>query len=489
MSEGLNVSRLVNVSVNFSPLDAQFANFNSLLIVGDSDVIDVGERIRSYDAIDEVAADFGTTAPEFLAAELFFSQAPQPTQLYIGRWAQAATKGLLKGGILTAAQQLMSNWTVITNGGVVIKIDGVTKTLTGLDFSGASNLNGVAAIIDSALSGGTVAWDGSRFIVKSDTTGATSTVEYATAGSGTDISALLKLTSAYASPPVDGVAAETALAATTLLDSKTKVWYGLMFASTHIVDADHLAIAAYIEAASRAHLYGVAVTNTNVLDSAVTNDIASQLKAANYRRTLTQYSANPYAIASFFGRAFTVNFRGNNTTITLMYKQEPGVVAEDLTATQANTLISKRCNFFVKYNNNTAILQNGVMAGPYFFDEIHGTDWLRDQIQTNVYNVLYTSPTKVPQTDAGIHLLVTAVEAACAAAVNNGLLAPGKWNSGGFGQLQAGDFLPKGYYVYAPPVALQAPADRAARMSPPIQVAAKLAGAVHSVDVIVNVNR
>jgi hypothetical protein len=38
-------------------------------------------------------------------------------------------------------------------------------------------------------------------------------------------------------------------------------------------------------------------------------------------------------------------------------------------------------------------------------------------------------------------------------------------------------------------MALQAQADREARKSPPIQIALKLAGAVHTVDIIVNVNR
>jgi len=255
------------------------------------------------------------------------------------------------------------------------------------------------------------------------------------------------------------------------------------------VDADHLAVAAYIQAAALAHVYGVSTTSTQVLDSTVTNDIASELKAGLYTRSFCQYSAIPYAVASFFGRAFTVNFAANNSPITLMYKQEPGVVPETLTSQQANTLIAKRCNFFVNYNNGTAILQNGVMSGPAFFDEIHGTDWLQNNIQTNVWNLLYTSPTKVPQTDPGTHLIVTTVEASCAAAVNNGLVAPGQWNSAGFGTLKQGDFLPKGYYVYAPPVASQAQADREARKSVPIQVAVKLAGAIHSVDVIVNVNR
>jgi hypothetical protein len=143
----------------------------------------------------------------------------------------------------------------------------------------------------------------------------------------------------------------------------------------------------------------------------------------------------------------------------------------------------------VNFSNSTAIIVNGKVASGQFIDTIYGIDWLANYIQTNLYNLLYQTPTKVPQTDPGTHLLVTNIEASCAQAVTNGLLAPGNWTSNGFGTLQQGDFLSKGYYVYAPPVATQSASDRSARKSVPIQVAAKLAGAIHTVNVLVNVNQ
>lgn len=490
MPNGLPVSRLIKVNVNLTPLAAQFLNFDSLLIAGDSDVIDVSERIRSYGSLNEVASDFGTVVPEYLAAELFFSQVPQPSQLYIGRWAQSATHGLLYGAYLSASEKLLANWTAITDGSFKISVDGgAAADVTGLDFHLQTNLNGVATVIATAMANAGCTWDGNRFTLKSDTTGTNSKFGFATtAGSGTDISAMLKFTAAFATP-VDGIGAETALQATVILDDQRTAWYGLMFASTHIVDADHVAIAGFVEGSGNPHIYGLTTTNPSVPDSTHTDDIASLLSAAGYLRAFCQFSENAYAVASFFGRAFTVDFNANNTTITMMYKQEPGIAPEGLSTSQADTLQAKRCNVFVQYNNSTAIIEYGVMSGPAYFDEIHGLDWLRDQIQTDVYNLLYTSPTKIPQTDPGTHQITTAVEAACDAGVNNGLIAPGVWNSAGFGQLKQGDLLSKGYYVYAPPVATQAQANREARKSVPIQVAVKLAGAIHTVDITVLVNR
>ncbi len=494
MASGLNVNRVVNVTINLAPTAAPVRNFGALLILGSSDVIDTNERIRQYSDLDGVAEDFGTSAAEYLAADLFFSQSPQPSILYLGRWAQTASSGRLNGGVLSDAQQDISIFTGITNGSLKIDIDGATKTLSALSFASVTNLNGVASIIDTALTGASVVWDSvsQRFVIQSDSTGATSTVGYASAtGSGTDISALLNLVTGVASPPVAGIAAETLLAAVQAFADMSNDWYGLTVATaTPPANADHLAVAAFIEGASASHLYGVTITNPSVLDTAVTNDLASQLKALGYKRTFTQYSSSSaYAVASLYGRAFTVDFEANNTTITLKFKQEPGVVAETITESQAAALKAKNCNVFVNYNNDTAIIQEGVMSNGYFFDEVHGTDWLQNAVQTDVYNLLYQSATKIPQTDDGTHLIVTAIEATMARAVNNGLVAPGVWNAGGFGQLKQGDTLTKGFYVFAPLVASQSQSDREARKSVPIQVAAKLAGAVHSVDCIININR
>lgn len=490
MSTGLPVSRLIRASVSLTALAAQYANVNSLLILGDSDIIDTQTRIVSYADIASVAAAFGTSAPEYLAASLFFSQAPKPTQLYIGKWAQAATAGRLIGAPLTAAQQVLANFTAITTGALKLQIDGASAvTISALNFSAAINLNGVASILNSALTGATCVWDGSHFVIKSSTTGATSAISYPVApAAGVDIKALFGFVQASGARSVGGIIAETAVAAVTLIDQMPTFWEGLMFASTNIVNADHLAVAAYIEAT--AHIYGLTTQEATAIDAVSTADIGYQLKALGYQRTFGQYSASsPYAVASMFGRILTTDFNANNSTITLQFKQEPGVTAETLTSAQANALDGKRYNYFANFNNGTAIIVNGMMFGPAYVDEIYGLDWLVNRVQTDLWNLLYTSATKIPQTDDGVNQLLNTVDAACGAAVNNGLLAPGTWQAGGFGQIKTGDFLPKGYYVYAPAIATQSAADRAARKSPPIQIAAKLAGAVHSADVAITVNR
>lgn len=268
-------------------------------------------------------------------------------------------------------------------------------------------------------------------------------------------------------------------------------WYGLgVTYDADRKDDDLLPVCAAIESSSLSRILAVTTKNTDALLTTVNTDIASKVKAAKYSRTFVQYSSTSnYGAISAFGRAFTVDFNGFGTTITLKFKQEPGITYESLTPAQAAALDAKNCNVYVYYANDTAILQQGVMGNGDFFDERHGLDWLQNYVQTNLFNLLYTSGTKVPQTDAGNTRIMANVEASMDQAVDNGLIAPGVWNGGQIGQLSPGDTLTKGYYVYMPAISSQAQADREARKSVPVQVACKLAGAIHYASVQINVMR
>jgi hypothetical protein len=494
MTAPLPVSLLVNVGVTLTPQAAQSQSLNSLLVLGSSTVIDTVERLRTYPGIDAVAADFGTSAPEYLAAVLWFEQAPQPTDLLIGRWVQSASNGELICGAL--GNSALAALKAVTSGGFTVTVDGGSaQHLSGLNFSAIGNFNAAAAIISAALTGATCTYSASQnqFVFTSATTGTSSTISFLSAPSlGTDISGLINGTNvsgngAYEAP---GLAAETALSAVELFDLLYGTeWYGVTVAGA--VDADHLAIAPYIEAASSPiHTYWVSTQEAGVLSPTSTTDIAAELSALKYSRSGGQYSSsNPYSACSLTGRALTVDYTGNNTAIVLAYKQEPGIVPEIISATQLGALQSKSCNAFLAFNNNTAIIWQGRMFSGIPIDVRTAVDNLSIDIQTAVFNLLYTSPTKVPQTDSGNHQVVTAIEAVLSKYVQNGVLAPGQWNAAGFGSLQQGQWLSAGFYCYAPPIAGQSQADRAARKSVTFQIAAKLAGAIETVKIALVVNQ
>ncbi|UWC45355.1 DUF3383 domain-containing protein [Klebsiella aerogenes] len=383
MEKGLPLNRITNVTVTLSARAAQGRNFGSMLILGDSTVIPIAERLRAYSSPDDIGDDFGVDSEEYKAAIIWFSQQPQPTLVYVGRWVKTLETGE----------------------------SGEVETL----------LEAVNALMDY------------------------------------------------------------------------NAWYGLHLAvpeADYPDDATIITVSAAIEASTVSRIFGITTDEATILDAATTTDLASKLKAAKYSRTFIQYSTSSrYAALSAFARAFTVDFTGSNTTITLKFKQEPGITYETLGTSQANNLEAKNCNVYVYYENDTAILEQGVMSNGDFFDERHGLDWLQNAVQTADFNTLYTSTTKIPQTDAGTTTRIANIELVLDKAVQNGLFAPGKWTGGPMGQLNTGDMLTKGYYTWAENVDDQLQVDREARKGVPIQVAGKLAGAVHYGSVAITVVR
>lgn len=479
----LPVSSVVNVQVEMSPVAAALRNFGACLIVGSTDVIDVQERIRTYTDISSVAADFGTATPEYLAAQAFFAQSPKPTSVQVGRWASAPTSGLVRGRMLTVDEQKIVRFTGITDGAFDVTIDGAVVNLTKINLSAESNLNGVASKITAALeSKGTCTFDGTRFVLASTSTGEASKVSGI---SSTALSQALGLDSSTTA--VAGQKAETlADAFSVLLDFPT--WYMAFVAAPHDAEAA-VGAAGIVEAASPSRIVAFTSQDVNELDPSKDDTLGAQLKALGYNRSIVMYSSKTAsAAASVLGRMSTVNFEGSNTCITLKFKQCPGVEAENLRSSQAAALKAHNVNVFAAYQNDTSILQEGVMSGGNFIDEMHGLDWLQNRVETDLWNLLYTSK-KIGQDESGADNLVATVSKSIDQAVTNGLVAPGVWNGDEFGALKKGDTLSTGYYVYIQPLEEQAQSEREARKAPPIQIAVKLKGAIHFVDVTITVNR
>lgn len=479
----LPVNRIVDVTIQMSPLAAATRNFGAMLIVGASDVIDTQERIRAYSSVTDIANDFGTSAPEYQAAVAFFAQSPQPTTVQVGRWARSATSGLYKGKILSTSDQEMDNFTTISAGAFDVTIDGSVVNVTAVNLSAQSNLNGVASQVSAALqSKGTCVWNGQQFVIKSASTGQTSTVSTVTS---TELSQAMGLDSGTM---VTGAPAETLEEATVaLLDINT--WYGAFYTGD-IEDQDVINTAALISASTPSHICAFTLKETDELDGTQTSSLGYELAQLGNNRVLPMYSStNDNAAMSVLGRMSTVNFEGSNTTITLMFKQCPGVEPEYLKTSQANALQKNNVNVFAAYQNDTSILQYGTMSGGWYIDEVHGLDWLQNRVETDLWNLLYTSTTKIGQDESGMTAILSTVNSSLEAGVRNGLIAPGVWNGDEFGTLKRGDTLTTGFYVYIQPLEEQSQADREQRKAPPIQIAVKLKGAVHSIDVTITVNR
>lgn len=287
-----------------------------------------------------------------------------------------------------------------------------------------------------------------------------------------------------------GFAAETALEATVALYNISSAWYIEMFAaSTMPSDDDFVAIAAFIEAASISRVLFITDEDSRELDSTYLTSISTRLQSLEYTRSAVTYgSTNAYEMASVAGLWAGTNFEGSNTLPTYMFKTLPGVTPETITETQADTLKAKRCNVYVNYVTGTPIYQEAVMSYQLYMDERQSFDWLQNAIQIAVFYLLLESP-KIGQTDAGMTAIINTINSVLSQAVTNGMIAPGVWNGPSFGNIVTGQNLQSGFATYAPPISSQSQVSRDARIAVPIQCAIKLAGAIQSVDILVNVNR
>lgn len=435
----LSLNKIVNVVVSVSPLAAPRNSFNQGLIIGPSVVIPKAERLRFYSNVNDMLTDgFLITSPEYLAAQIYFSQSPAPTQLWVGRQ-------------YTTAPVVVNNAT--TSGSAIVTPASMVSLEVGQTVTGAGIPAATTVISKTAT-----------------------TVTLSANATATSASVSLTFT--------DSV--ETMLAAVQACRLANSQWYPVFACGA--AKADHLAIAAYIETAAPACTYFGTTADTDV-PTATAGNVLLTLQGLLYTRTFVQYSTNtPYAMCGAMGYAMGQNTGLAGSAYTLKFKNEVGVTVEPLTATQVQNIEGANGNLYLNYGYYYNIFEQGVSSSGRFFDEILNLDMLANNIQLGIMDLLYQNP-KVPQTDAGVLQLIRACNQACETAVNIGFLAPGLWTNMPVLNLNTGDVLPKGYLVQAPAISTQSTADRQARKSPPIYIAIKEAGAIHSVLISVYVNR
>lgn len=488
------VNKIVNVTLAATPKFPGRKGFGLLNLVGTSNRIPEVERYRIYADIDGVAEDFQASDNEYEAAQVFFAQAPRPSQLMISRRINTAggTQGRRIGSTDHDDMTLIND---MPPSSLLLTVDGVEHTVTGISFAAATDYLTTASILSAALAGASVpataAYVTDHFEIISNSTGVSSTV-ILTAPEGGNVATTLGLLTSQGATSVTGTGGaglEDPNAYLNAMQAKNSSWYGIIYADPTVSEADIKATALWVEA--RTKVFGYTTADADAKNPSDTTNLGYFFKNGNYHRTFGVWhneTEGEYAAVSAFARAFTVNFNGSNTTITLKFKQLPTIPPVEITENERLALVGFNLNYYTEFGES-AMLAEGVMADGTFFDEVHGLDWQVNAIETNVFGYLYTRTTKVPQTDKGTAAIVQQCNKALDEGVRNGLLAPGVWHGDDLGEIKSGDLLPKGYYVYVQPVDEQNQSDREARKAPPIQIIAKGGGAIHFADIALTFER
>ncbi|MBE0469594.1 MAG: DUF3383 family protein [Methyloprofundus sp.] len=493
------ISNIINVALIPEGRLAQRDNLNVTgIITSSSNVLSTSEPYRIYRSAGQVNGDFGTTSIEAQYAAAFFGTTPNPVNaggyLVVGYWRAAdeatqATAATLKGAEISEAA-IIPELQKITDGSFEVVVDGVTKNASNLNLQTVTTLNDVINIINAELTGATASLDNLGIVITSDSTGSLSTLSFAAPnGLGTFIGHLLGLAEGTGAKLTQGLAAGV-IAAEAMVDAVDRLRAeagvrGVMFIDTPTT-SDVLALAEWSKANS-VLIYDVFSNPANlVIDS---NNVCWKIKLASlttYRMLYSKANNRKFA-ASYMSRTHTVNFNAENSALT-MHMKELAVPAEDYTETEITAAKRVGLDIYTTSKLTPIVLTSGSND---FVDNVYNFIGFVDALQTDLFNLLKQTGTKIPQTTRGVNQLVDQCEKTTRGFVRSGVFAPGAWSSpDSFGDLATftRSILDKGFYFLAGALSDQPQSDRQARKSPVIQGAVKNAGAIHSADVIINLN-
>jgi len=500
-----DISNVINVSLSAGGQLAARDNMNMCAIMTQQQdgPLSSANRYELYSDPDSVAADFGTASDMYQHAVAFFGTSPNPTNasglLIAGYWRGASETVAASAAVLTGAAlvetTLIDQLQAISDGAFDIDVDSITVNVTAMDLRGVTSLADVITLLDdevNGITGATVTLStNNEIIVTSDTTGVTSLLTVTSdPGTGTYLGVLLGLAAGTGATIVQGAAsdvltAETQVAAATALKALVGV-KGMTFIDED-TDANRALMAAWAQA-NDVLLYEVFSGATYLTTDADTN-VCWEIKLASYTNYRMQYSAanNRKLAASYMARMHTVNFGAERSALT-MHLKELAVPAEDYTQSDITAAKTVGLDLYTTTKSTAVLLTSGVNG---YTDDRYNLIAFIDAVQTDMFNLLKSSSTKVPQTRSGVNQLIDQGEKTTRGFVRAGVFAPGTWASPDyFGDLDAfnRNIETAGFYWIAGSLADQSAADRALRKSPVLQCAVKSAGAIHSSEIIINFN-
>jgi len=284
---------------------------------------------------------------------------------------------------------------------------------------------------------------------------------------------------------------ETMLQAITACREAHYDWY-VVVPCAELTVQQHLDNMAYTNACSPDTVYAFTSKAAEDLQGG-DGSIFKKAKDLKYRRTIGIYSTkHDDAIAGIMAYAMGMMTGTINSAFTLKFKGIAGVTTENSEAAIAVSAVDKlkkqNGNIYVNRGFYYDMFEEGTMADGTFFDEVIYLDKLKNDCQLALMD-LFVQNAKIAQTEGGMTRIHNALNGVLKDYQRIGYLETGVWRGDTILGLKYGDTVNNGYLVQSEPIAEQNQADRENRIAPPIYIALKLAGAIHSAVVQIDVNR
>lgn len=469
----LPLNPVVDVYYNLSAVATVRQGFNLGAIVGSSNIIPQSDRGVVFNNVDEmIEYGFSSTSPEVLAAQIYFSAKSNPNKLYVGRWVTASSYSTryYNGPI--------SDGNIVTLGSG----DGATSYTIG---DGTGDTTTLADLATAAITAGATTatyTETTLYILFTASTAGSEGQPFGLSieqGTGSAIGEVVETI---------GEDEETFLEAVQAMVRANNNWYA--FAALDVLPVATIKeVATYVESTGASHpiTYFAHTNDSNVING-YANNLFEELKGLKYSRTIGTATLKPYTHVGIMGYAMGQTRTTADSSYTLAIKSIPGTLVDTFSSTQISAIEGNYGNVYINRGSYYDMYEKGTVFSGGYYDEIIQLDKVVNDIQLSIMDLLYDNP-KVAQTEPGLALILTTIESACRQAVKIGFVAPGQWNGNDILNLEKGTYLPNGYLIQAESFENQSQADREARKAPNIYVALKLAGAIQSVVVQIDVNR
>ncbi len=330
----------------------------------------------------------------------------------------AGTSANLSGG--TSPVIVIGTWTAVTDGECAITIDGTLEEPTGLNFSGATDMDDVAAVIDAGLTLATCTWSGTVFDFTSLTSGETSSITFLSTVAtpvGTDISGSGFTdcdSSGDGTLTSPGTNAEDFDTAITAIENVNNDWYALGALKKYRDTDDAEDMADEIE--SRRKMFLIASNDVNTLTLGSTSTFSYYLKNADYKRTAAIYHDNSalYPDMSWMGQQLPKDVGSTNWAYQelagIAEGAEVNITAVTLTEAQKDAALDVNCNLYTStlaadftYFGTMGGGRNADKDGEYI-DIIRNIDFLQARTEEGLLDFLLQRDI-VPMTNAGISMV------------------------------------------------------------------------------------
>jgi hypothetical protein len=490
MANLLDISNVIRVTTLAAARGIAGINTSALALITSEDPIspDFGDY-AVYRNPSGVAADFGSNSVAHRLANVVFSQAPN---VITGRGSFIVVPRLTTAPASPARINSSSNvdFTALTATDYTINLNvdggGAADILVGdIDPTSLATLNTSLNPTDVTNAGvqfivtGTVA--SASVELRTIGTGASSSIAIGSAGSGTELATALNI-----SGSATGSDAGEESIKDCILRTATQAGYFGIILDELPDDADLLEIASTVQTMDRM----VFVASNDPADFAATA-IFDQIRAATQTHTRCLFYSESASrafdfAAGYASRALSTNFDAPGTATTMHLKSIVGLTADDLTETQLTAMQAAGVDFYGNFG--VPVVYTSGANG--FFDHIYHTLALRVRVQVAYFNFLRQTNTKRPQTEAGMTQAKSTLTNVLRIMVAAGVYGPGTWTSTetiGDPEDHIRNIEEQGFYIYSLPVGQQSQSDRAARVAPAIQIAAKEQGAIHSGDVLIGI--